>query len=58
MPHIEAVKTQLKRCPYGFPKLTITKKLDTIKDIETLDFNDIIITNYKSHPIIKSDMIA
>ncbi len=58
MPHIEAVQTQLKRCPYGFPKLTITKKLDTIKDIETLDFNDIIITNYKSHPIIKSDMIA
>jgi len=57
-PHIEAVKTQLKRVPFEFPKIEITKELKTIKDLEELQFTDVNIINYKSHGLIKGEMIA
>lgn len=54
--HIDQVKEQLTRDPYPFPTLTINKKIETIEDIEKLEFNDFIIENYQSHTAIKADM--
>lgn len=56
--HYEAVKKQIKRIPYKFPKLTIEKELNEIEDIENLTFTDFKLNNYLSHPIIKAPMIA
>jgi dihydrofolate reductase/thymidylate synthase len=62
--HLEAVKEQIKRIPYEFPKINIKKELngntieDRIKFMEEIIFDDIEIINYKYHPIIKAPMIA
>ena len=34
--HIDAIKEQLTREPYPFPKLVINKDIKTLKDIEEL----------------------
>jgi len=54
--HIEAVKTQLNRKPYNFPKMHITKSLNSINDIESLEFKDFVIEDYISHNQIKTEM--
>lgn len=57
--HLEQVCEQLKRKPYPFPTLEITKPLNTINDILCLDFaKDIKLVNYQAHPGIKADMVA
>lgn len=55
---IDQIKEQLSREPYEFPTLTIEKDIDTIEDIEKLEYKDFIISNYKFHPPIKMEMIA
>jgi thymidylate synthase len=52
--HIEQVKTQLKRCPYKFPKLLIKKK---IIDIDSLTYDNFEIDEYTCHPGIKAEMV-
>ena len=52
--HIEQVKTQLKRCPYKFPKLLIKKK---INDIDSLTYDNFEIDEYTCHPGIKAEMV-
>ncbi len=54
--HIEQVKEQISREPYDFPTLRITKELNSIEDIESLEFKDFVIEGYKSHPSIKAEM--
>jgi len=49
---------QLKRIPYKFPTVRINKKMSTLNDINELNFNDLIITNYKYHDAIKANMVA
>ena len=46
---------QILRQPHEFPQLHITKKINAITELE---FQDIQLTNYHSHSIIKSEMIA
>jgi len=63
--HIPQVKEQLSRKSFKFPKLTIKKTIDNIKDlpipkkiewIENLTFEDFILTNYDFHPSLKAPM--
>lgn len=56
--HYDAVKTQITRNPYNFPTLKINKKLENIKDIESMVFGDIEIYNYTYHSRIKAPMIS
>lgn len=65
--HLEGVKEQLKRDPFEFPKLKIKKEWlnddgakveDRIRFLEEMKFEDLEVVGYKSHPVIKFDMIA
>jgi thymidylate synthase len=56
--HLDAVKEQLTRRPFTLPKLTITKELRNVNDIENLTISDFILDNYKFHDTIKVDMVA
>ena len=49
-PHLEAAEKQLLRDPYLFPTITFNKKINKIEDIDIFEWNDITISNYKSHP--------
>lgn len=53
--HVDAVKTQLERTPFPFPKLNIKTK---ITDFNELRFEDFELIDYKYHPPIKADMVA
>jgi thymidylate synthase len=50
-PHIEALKEQIKREPYPFPKLEI-------EDSEILEAKHFKILDYKCHPAIKMKMVV
>lgn len=56
--HIEPVKKQLTRLPYSFPDLTIEKEINSLKDIENLEFKDFNIVNYRAYNTIKAEMVA
>jgi thymidylate synthase len=56
--HYDLAIQQTYRIPYCFPKLKILKNIKSIKDIETMTFQDFSLENYKSHPIIKAEMVA
>ncbi|GFE54412.1 dihydrofolate reductase-thymidylate [Babesia ovis] len=53
--HVDAVTTQIARVPYPFPRLRLNPE---IKRIEDFKFEDIIVENYVSHPIITMPMSA
>lgn len=44
--HIEAISKQLKRIPLQFPKIDIKKEIDTLRDIESLTYDDFRIIGY------------
>ncbi len=54
--HVEQSLEQLKRQPFYFPLLTINKDLNTIEDIEGLQFKDFGLIEYHKWPAIKGDM--
>jgi thymidylate synthase len=61
--HLEQVKEQLNNEIYDAPQLSINKEIDNtlsidekIKWIETLEFKDFTLHNYKSHKNIKAIM--
>lgn len=54
--HINQAKEQLTRTPYPFPQLNIKKDIKSLKDIEQLEFADIELVSYQSHPAIKAEM--
>lgn len=56
--HFKNVETQLNRLCYKFPLLEISKELKEISDIEKLEFEDFKLIDYKSHPLIKAEMVA
>ena len=56
--HVSCVKKQLMRIPFHSPKLCINKKLETIRDIEKLEYKDFVLSEYTSHPGIKVDMVV
>jgi len=51
--HIEALKEQIQRKPYPFPKIEIKRVCDKIEDYRE---DDIIIHDYVHHPTIKMEM--
>jgi thymidylate synthase len=53
--HIDAVKEQIKREPYEFPRVEIVNLRENINDYEVTDF---VVSNYKSHEAIKREMVA
>ena len=54
MNQMDMVKEQLEREPFPLPDLKINKELLTIDDIMNLQYDDIEIVDYESHPDIKS----
>jgi thymidylate synthase len=54
--HTAQVTEQIVREPYPFPTMTISKKLETVEDIESLQLSDFHFEGYQSHPSIKADM--
>lgn len=59
--HVQAVREQISRAPRTFPKIRFSQALYNLDpgDIpHTLDYSDVIITNYNPHPRIVMDMIA
>lgn len=53
--HLDVVKEQISRKPFLFPTLKITKKVSNINDLK---FEDILVTEYVSHPALKASMVA
>lgn len=53
--HLDAVKTQLSREPFDYPRLSFKRPIKSLDDIK---WDDILLENYKSHDIIKAPMIA
>lgn len=59
--HVNQCLEQIKRIPYRFPTLEITKPFENnmaIEFIEKLDICDFKLNNYRSHSAIKANMIA
>ena len=54
--HFENAKEQAGREPYDFPTLEILKDVQSISDMEKLEFKDFQINNYKCCPAIKYEM--
>jgi thymidylate synthase len=54
--HLEQVKLQTSREPFEFPTLQINKELNSIEDIEQLQFSDFKVEGYQSHSAIKAEM--
>ena len=52
--HLRQAQEQIERTPYPLCNL---KFMSDLKDIDDIKPEDIIIEDYKSHPIIKADMI-
>lgn len=55
--HTIAVNTQLSRIPYKLPQIRIEKSIETIADLEKLEYSDFIITDYNYHPTIEAPMM-
>ena len=56
--HIEALKEQLKRKPYEFPKIDISETHENREKIENYRIEDIKLIDYKSYDQIIMKMIA
>jgi len=54
--HIVQVGEQISREPFAFPTMIINKELNSITDIEQLQFSDFKFEGYQSHPAIKAEM--
>ncbi len=52
--HIEQVDLQLSREPLPLPELKINKKINSLEDIETLEWSDFELLNYNSHDRISA----
>jgi len=52
--HVDQVNEQLTRDPLPLPELKINKKLETLEDIENLEWEDFELIGYKSHGVIKA----
>jgi len=55
--HLGVVEEQLRRegSLYELPEVEVLRKVDKIEHYE---FEDIVLKNYKSHPMIKAKMFA
>jgi len=56
--HYDVVQRQLKRSPFRFPRLQISKELNDIDDIERMEYNDFTLENRFSHSVLKVKMVV
>lgn len=56
--HIAVAKEQLRRTPKAPPTLQFEKPIETIEDIEALQYEDFVVQNYKHHEPLKAPMAA
>lgn len=56
--HVEALKTQLERDPYPFPRIEITRTHESIDDYSLDDIVFLEGSEYKHHPSIKMPLVA
>lgn len=58
--HIDALKMQCERIPWEFPSLIINKEerthKDSLKELESLRYEDLTLVDYKHHKRIKMEM--
>ncbi len=54
--HILPLKEQLRRYPNPFPVMRMKKRVETVEDIEKLQFEDFELKEYVPHPKIKMDL--
>lgn len=56
--HVDQVKAQVSRIPYGYPTLKFSDRIMTKQNLTIDDFgiDDISVVNYYSHPFIKAKM--
>jgi len=51
--HFDVAKEQLKRKPFPFPKIELSKK---VKNIDDFKYEDIVLKDYVSHPSLKAEI--
>jgi dihydrofolate reductase/thymidylate synthase len=58
--HLDIVKKQISRRDntYKFPKFEITKKLETLEDLNKLEVSDMIVSDYVCNSGLKAKMVA
>lgn len=52
--HVKQVEEQLKNEPYKLPELKLNKEIQTLEDIEKLEWADFNLVWYESHQVIKA----
>lgn len=50
---LDIAHQQVERQPFNLPKLTITKELNSLEDILSMEYSDIILEGYEAHPDFK-----
>ena len=56
--HFDAVREQLKREPRPFPRLELNKKISSLEELESLQYEDLSLIGYDPYPNIKMDMVV
>lgn len=51
---LDIARDQITREPFPLPKLTITKELNSLEDILSLEFSDVLLEGYQAHPDYKN----
>lgn len=54
--HVDDALKQINRVPFKFPTLKINKDINSIEDIESLEYSDFVLENYQHHSPIKYEM--
>jgi len=52
--HVDQVNEQLSREPLPLPEFRVKKDIQTLEDIEALEWEDFELLNYRSHGVIKA----
>ena len=56
--HLDAVNEQLSRTPTKLPRVKFTKRIESLEDIENLQFEDIVLIDYWSQDKIKAELFT
>jgi thymidylate synthase len=52
--HFDQVSEQLSREPFSLPELKLKKDVNTLEDLEQLEWDDFELVGYESHPRISA----
>lgn len=51
---LDIARDQITRKPFPLPKLTITKELNTLDDLLSMEYGDLVLEGYEAHPDYKN----